>query len=126
LARRCEYVVEGYGVDEWGAKDQGFNGKELMKSLQGIQKIPICTGCRKGGGKADCEMRACASSKKLTDCTECKTFMKCGNSEPLRKVRTGALEVGMQAETGEEKADNQQLIERWTVEIKTKCPQCGS
>jgi hypothetical protein len=28
LSKRCEHIIGGYGVDEWGAEDMGFNGQE--------------------------------------------------------------------------------------------------
>ena len=124
LTRKYAFVLEGYGIDGWGADEAGFNGKELMKSLEAIQKIPICRGCLKGGGKSNCEIRACATSKKLADCTECSDFMKCENREALSNVRTGALKVGMTAKTEKDEASRQQLIKKWTAEISEKFPSC--
>jgi hypothetical protein len=123
LAKRCEHIIGGYGVDEWGAKD--FNGKEFMKGLTSIQAIPIRRGCLKGGGNEVCRIRPCASSKKLSDCMECSEVKTCKNLEALQKVRTGALRVGMLAKTENDEANQQQLIEKWTDEIKSKCDHCG-
>jgi len=123
LTKRYEHIIGGYGVDKWGAEDQGFDGREFMKTLQSIQNMPICRGCLKGGGATDCKIRACASSKKLADCTECKEFMTCENREALRKVRTGALKAGMLVKTDKDKAD-QQLLEKWTAVITEKFPNC--
>src|SRR3990170_4611616 len=122
LTKRYEHIVDGYGLDEWGAQEQGFDGEELMKALKAIQNIPICPGCRKGGGNTSCKIRPCASNKKLADCTECKEFMKCENQEPLHKVRTGAFNVGMIIKTDKDKASQQQLIEKWTAQMRNKCP----
>ena len=122
LTKRYEHIVDGYGLDEWGAQEQGFDGEELMKALKAIQNIPICPGCRKGGGNTSCKIRPCASNKKLADCTECKEFMKCENREPLRKVRTGAFNVGMIIKTDKDKASQQQLIEKWTAQMRNKWP----
>jgi hypothetical protein len=124
LTRRYEHIISGYGIDKWGAEDQGFDGKELMKTLQSIQGIPICRGCQKGGGAINCKMRACASNRKLADCTECKDFMRCENREPLQKVRTGALRAGMLVKNENEKASQQQLVKKWTAELKSKWPSC--
>jgi hypothetical protein len=126
LAKRCEHIIGGYGVDEWGAEDQGFNGQGFMKALQSIQEIPICRGCLKGGGKTDCEIRACASNRKLSDCMECNETKTCGKQEALQKVRTGALRVSMMTKTEHEKTHNQELVKKWTVEIKSRCPHCGA
>jgi len=122
LTKRYEHIIEGYGVDKWGAEDQDFDGREFMKSLQSIQNIPICRGCLKGGGATNCKIRTCASSKKLADCTECKEFMTCENREALQKVRTGASRVGMLVKT--DKVGQRKLIEKWTVEIRNKFPHC--
>jgi hypothetical protein len=124
LTKRYEHIVGGYGVDEWGAEDQGFDGRELMKALKSIQNIPVCRGCLKGGGATNCKIRASASSKQLADCTECGEFMTCENREALQKVRTGALNVGMLVKTDKDTADQQQLIKKWTAEITSRFPNC--
>jgi len=124
LAKRCEHIVSGYGVDKWGATD--FDGEEFMKRLKSIQAIPVCRGCLKGGGNEVCKIRPCAVEKKLSDCMECGQMKTCENVEALQKVRTGALAVGMLAKTESDKANNKQLIEKWTAEIKRKCPHCGA
>lgn len=122
--KKYEHIIEGYGIDEWGAAEQGFNGQEFMMALKAIQNIPICAGCRKGGGNLSCKIRPCASKKKLNDCTECKEFMKCENQEALQKVRTGAFNVGMIIKTKKDKASQRELIKKWTSEIKGKFPCC--
>jgi len=120
LTKRYEHMISGYGVDEWGAK--GFDSKEFMKGLASIQTLPICQGCLKGGGNDECNIRPCASSRKIHDCTECNELTSCKNLEALQKVRTGALRVGMIAKTGNDKADQQQLIEKWSNELRNKWP----
>ena len=124
LAKRCEHIIGGYGVDEWGAKD--FNGKEFMKGVTSIQAIPVCQGCLKGGGNEVCRIRLCASSKSLSDCMECSEMKTCKNLEALQKVRTGALRVGMLTKAENDEANQQQLMEKWTAEIKSKCHHCGA
>jgi hypothetical protein len=120
VTKKYEHIIDGYGIDEWGAADQGFNGQELMKALKGTQSIPICRGCQKGGGNLSCKIRPCASKKKLADCTECNEFMKCENQEALQKVRTGAFNVGMIVKTREDKANQYKLIEKWTAQLRKK------
>jgi len=124
LAKRCEYIIGGYGVDEWGAKD--FDGKELMKGLTSIQAIPICRGCLKGGGNDQCKIRPCAINRHVSDCTQCSEMKTCKNLEALEKVRIGALRVGMPARIENDKTDQKELIRKWTTEIKGTCPQCGA
>jgi len=122
LTKRYEHLIGGYGVDEWGAKD--FDGKEFMKGLASIQNLPICQGCLKGGGNDTCNIRPCASSKKLPTCNECDEHATCKNLEALQKVRTGALRVGMIVKTDKDKADQQRLIKKWVAEIRNKFPNC--
>jgi hypothetical protein len=124
LTKRYDHIIEGYGINKWAAEEQGFNGQELTKTLQSIQNVPICRGCRKGGGAINCKIRTCASSRKLADCTECEEFMTCDNREPLRKVRTGAQAVGMLVKDGKDKTDNQQLMKKWNAEIRDQFPCC--
>jgi len=124
LTKKYEHIIGGYGIDKWGAQEQGFNGQELMKTLQLVQGIPICRGCQKGGGAVNCKMRTCASNRKLADCTECKDFMTCENRESLQKVRSGAIRVGMLVKNENEKASQQQLVKKWTAELKSRWPSC--
>jgi hypothetical protein len=125
LTKRYEHIIVSYGVNKGGAEEQGFNGREFIEMLQSIQNIPICRGCLKGGGATDCKIRACALSKKITDCLTCKDFMKCENKEALGKVRRGALEAGMLFKTEKDETDQKKLIEKWTTEIAAKFPNCS-
>lgn len=124
LAKRCELVIGGYGVDEWGAQD--FDGKELMKGMRSIQTIPICQGCVRGGGNSECRIRLCVSDKELSDCMECDDIHGCKNIEALQKVRSGSSKVGMRVKTAEDTACQQrELIGKWTTQIKSYCHCCG-
>lgn len=122
LTKQYERIIGGYGVDDWGAKD--FDGKEFRKGLTSIQNLPICVGCRKGGGNDECRIRPCAVSRGISDCMECNEITMCNNAEALQRVRTGALRVGMLAKTEDEKADPKQLIEKWAAELRDKWPYC--
>jgi hypothetical protein len=119
LTKKYEHLTNGYGVDKWGAKEQGFDSQEFLKTLQSIQNIPICRGCLKGGGNDECKIRPCASNRKISDCIECGELTTCKNREALQKVRTGALRVGMLMKTDK---GQQGLIEKWTAELKKKWP----
>jgi hypothetical protein len=119
LTKRYEELIKGYGIDKWGATN--FDGNALTKALASIQAIPICRGCLKGGGNEECKMRPCAANKKVSDCIECGKSKMCKNREAFQKVRSGALAVGMLLKTDKNKT-NQQLIEKWTAEIKNKFP----
>jgi hypothetical protein len=118
LTRIFRDVVEGYGLEGWVSKDFDFN--EFSKGLASIQATPVCPGCRKGGGAAGCEMRACASERGLNDCLECGMPETCEHLDRLRRMRTGALGAGLMVKN--EVTDQRELIEKWTVELKSKRP----
>jgi hypothetical protein len=122
LTKKYKHLIRGYGINEWGAK--GFDSNEFMKGLASIQTLPTCQGCLKGGGNDECKIRPCASRKRISDCNECNEIKMCKNLEALQKVRTGATRVGMMVKTGNDKADQKQLIKKWTAEIKNKFPSC--
>jgi len=124
LGRRCEHIIRGYGVDDWGATD--FDGKEFMKGLAGIQAIPVCRGCLKGGGNEVCRIRPCASSKQVSDCVECGEMATCEHREALQKVRAGAARVGMQVIGENDGTSRQELMQNWTTDISGRCPHCGA
>lgn len=118
LTRKYEEIIERYGLEEWAPKD--FDFKEFMKGLTSIQAIPLCRGCLKGDGRSNCEMRVCASNKNITDCSECDQPTACKNLEMLQKMRTGARHAGLFVKT--ENVDRQELIEKWTTQLKSKWP----
>jgi hypothetical protein len=118
LTRIFRDVVEGYGLEGWVSKDFDFN--EFSKGLASIQATPICPGCRKGGGAAGCEMRACASERGLNDCLECGMPRTCEHWDRLHRMRAGALGAGLMVKN--EVTYPRDLIEKWTMELKSKRP----
>ena len=120
LTRRYEQIIKRYGLEEWAPED--FDFEEFTKGLASIQAMPLCQGCLKGDGKPNCEIRACALNKNISDCSECAQPTKCKNSEMLQKMRTGARQAGLLVKT--ENVDRQELIETWTAELKRRWPCC--
>ena len=118
LTRRYEEIIKAYGLEGWGPKD--FDFKELMKGLTSIQDMPLCQGCRRGDGRTDCEIRACASNNRIEDCSGCDQPAACKNQEILDHMRTGASDAGLTVKA--ENVDRQQLIEKWAAELKSKWP----
>ena len=118
LTKQYEKTIKRYGLEEWAPKD--FDFKEFLKGLTSIQAMPACQGCLKGGGNPDCQIRTCASNKKLTECSKCDQPTACKNLETLQKMRTGATRAGLFVKT--ENVDQQELIEKWTDELKSKWP----
>ncbi len=120
LTERYEEITNKYGLGKWCPKD--FDYGEFSKGLASIQRMPLCPGCLKGGGRDDCEIRTCASNKGLQDCTECNNLSECKHGEILEKMRSGALEAGLLVKVNG--ADRQTLLREWTVVLKTKWPSC--
>ena len=125
LTKRYKEIIEKYSLKDWAPKD--FDFKEFMKGLTSIQTISLCPGCLKDGGRPDCEMRSCARSQNIDDCSQCDQSAECENSEELQKMRDGALGAGLFVKM--KNVDRQELIEKWTNEIKEKFPHylslCG-
>jgi hypothetical protein len=117
LTRRYEELVRAYGLEGWAPGNFDFG--EFKKGLMSIQAMPLCSGCRRGGGRDSCEIRAC-SSRRLKGCTECGKPDNCENLELLLKMRAGAVEAGLMVKN--ENVDQGELIERWTSELRGKWP----
>jgi hypothetical protein len=120
LTKNYQELIEKYGLEEWAPKD--FDFKEFKKGLVSIQNIPLCPGCLKGGGIPDCEIRSCAKSKNISDCSECDRPEDCEHSEKLKKMRTGSVNAGLMVKM--KKADRRKLINKWTRELERRFPHC--
>ena len=118
LTRRYRQIIEGYGLEEWVPQEFDFN--EFSKGLASIQATPICPGCRKEGGALGCQLRACGLDRGVEDCIECGMPETCDNLKRLKKMRAGALDAGLIVK-GED-VDHEELIEEWTVDLKSKWP----
>jgi hypothetical protein len=118
LARRYEHLVRAYGLDDWGPQDYDFD--QFVAGLESMRSMPLCPGCWMGGGRENCELRACASSKGLNGCNQCRETATCEHSEILEHMRAGALEAGLFA--NREDVDSQLLVANWVGELKTKWP----
>jgi hypothetical protein len=120
LTRRYEETISAYGLQEWAPKD--FDYVEFSKGLSSIRGMPLCPGCLRDGGRDDCEIRACAQSRELHDCTECRDFGDCGHDEIIEKMRSGARAAGLFVK--ETDSENEECIERWSAELRDKWPCC--
>ncbi|MGB5925902.1 MAG: DUF3795 domain-containing protein [Dehalococcoidia bacterium] len=115
LTRRYKELITAYGLEEWGPKD--FDHRELLKGLESIENVPLCSGCLQGGGRESCEMRSCAEHRKISGCHACGELVECKHSELLSHMRSGAIKAGLFVST--EDVDRQQLIENWTARLRT-------
>ena len=118
MTKKYEQMIKRHGLPEWGPREVDFG--EFTSALTSIQSMPSCQGCRKGDGRPNCEMRACASEKKIEDCSECEQIESCKHREALQKMRAGALAAGLMVKT--QRADTRNLLRRWTIELKTRWP----
>lgn len=118
LTRRYRDLITVYSLEEWGPRDVEY--KELLKGLESIQNAPLCSGCLRGGGRENCEMRLCAESKRITGCYTCREIAMCKHSEALQHMRSGAIKAGLFVTT--EDSDRSQLIRNWTAKLSTGWP----
>ena len=118
LARRFEGTVKKYELDKWVPKE--FDFEEFMKGLACTRAMSLCLGCRKGGGPPACEVRICALSKGMADCSECEQLVECKNFEHLEKDYP-KIKEDLTKIKNENRAE---LIEKWTSELKNKWPHC--
>jgi hypothetical protein len=120
LTKEYELIVEKYGLEEWASEGYDFN--EFRKGLDHIRDVKICPGCLKGGGRDNCEIKACATSRKLEDCGACEDFMVCKNSEILKKMREGARDAGLLVK--DKNVDQKHFMKKAIRELEKKSPHC--
>ena len=120
LTTRYEQTITSHGLEKWGPKD--FDYAEFSKGLASIQRIPACPGCRKGGGRDECEIRNCAIARGDSSCTLCDAFGECKHQEILDHMRSGAIAAGLTvAEQGD---DGQKQIDNWASLLAQTWPCC--
>jgi hypothetical protein len=120
LTRRYEEIITAYGLEKWAPND--FDYGEFSKGLASIQRMPLCQGCLKGGGRDDCEMKTCVISKGIQNCLECEEQPECKHIEILELMRSSALDAGLFVKTGQ--ADQVESLEHWMSRLKSKWPCC--
>jgi len=118
LTRRYEESVRDSKLEKWAPK--GFDFKEFTKGLALIQTMPLCLGCKKGGGPPTCRIRICALGKGVIDCSQCAQLVECRNFEQLEKTLPNVKGHLMKIKN----ANRKELIEGWMSELKTKWPHC--
>ena len=108
-SRKCAKTITDYGVNEWGPKEVDY--EVLLKGLAVISKMEPCHGCLKGGGRTNCEIRACALEKGLAECIDCAEKDSCPNDRIVHIMRSGALKVGMKVK--DKAGDRSKVLEDW-------------
>ncbi|MBM4236976.1 MAG: DUF3795 domain-containing protein [Euryarchaeota archaeon] len=115
---RYERMVKDHGIGEWGPREVDYD--VFFRGLTSIGSIPTCSGCRKGGGRTDCEIRACAVEKGIDECSQCGETSTCRNLKLLRYMREGAEKAGLMVTSGG--GDRGRLIEIWTDDLCRRWP----
>jgi hypothetical protein len=118
LTRRFEELTVAYGSREWAPRD--FSYEEFSQGLASIRDMGLCPGCVRGGGRDDCEIRACASRFGLDDCELCPEPAACQQAAIIETRRSGALEAGLVVRTGE--AGRDELLAQWTADLAKRWP----
>jgi hypothetical protein len=118
LTKRYKGIIKDYDLPKWGPRDIDYS--IFLKGFESMQNITLCSGCLKGGGRDNCEIRSCSSQKKYKGCHECFEQLSCKHSKILSHMRSGALKAGLFIKT--EKVTNQRIIKNWTAKLKQQWP----
>lgn len=120
LTRKYEQIIKRSkpALEKWAPKE--FDLNELMKGLACIQAMPLCPGCKKGGGIPTCKIRICASQKNMTSCSQCPRLAECKNFESLEQGHPKIKEELRKIKDVDQKA----VIDMRMSELKTKWPHC--
>jgi hypothetical protein len=120
LTRRYEQTIKRsqQALERWASKEFNFN--EVMKNLTYVEAMPMCPGCKKGGGDPTCGIRSCASKKNITNCSQCDELAECRNFESLEQGHPRTRDQLAKIKNVDEK----KAIQKWMSELKTKWPHC--
>jgi len=120
LSRKYSAILRDYGLSEWGPKD--FDYGEFSKGLASLERVPVCRGCRQGGGREACEIRACATSRSVESCSECPARDDCPHAALLEHMRSGARQAALFVESGV--YDPEALLSQWRARLERTWPSC--
>jgi hypothetical protein len=118
LTWRYSELITAYSLQEWGPQD--FDYRELIKGLESIGNMKLCSGCIRGGGRENCEMRSYAESKRISGCYVCRGTATCKHAEARQHMRSGAAKAGLFVTI--EDLNQQHLIGNWISRLKTSWP----
>ena len=120
LTKKYERLMRAYGLYHWGPEELDFG--RLIEGLEAIQRIPLCPGCLRGGGREGCALRNCAVQNGLASCNQCRAMAACEHIELLQHMRSGALQARLFVNT--EDVDREQLMARWAADLQAQWPCC--
>jgi hypothetical protein len=120
LTKRYEEMIAAYGLREWGPRDLDYD--ELSRALASIEGMPDCPGCLEGGGRDDCEIRACALARGLESCVACDEFGRCGHAAIVERMRSGAVAAGLFVKAAG--TEGGESLEEWERQLERRWPCC--
>jgi hypothetical protein len=118
LSRRLAQSVADYDLRAWGPGDVDWEA--LAQALASIARIPVCPGCRRGGGREGCALRSCAAAEGVTHCADCPAPPSCANGPLLEHMRAGAAAAGVNVLSSG--ADPAAAVEAWARELRSRRP----
>ena len=116
---RTDRVIDSHGIAHWAPEE--LDVASLRKGLGLLAEISTCAGCRRGEGRADCELRVCAADRDLVECAACGAD-GCPHAELLDHMRQGAIDADLfvKAETGDDRA----FIDAHLMALRSRFPSC--
>jgi hypothetical protein len=118
LAARYKKIITTYDLEQWAPQD--FDFKEFKKGLASLKAMAPCPGCLAGGGNPQCQMRECARSKHLSECSLCEEQASFPHREQLERMRTASLDAGLFVRTA--RGIKEEQIDRWTKQLENSLP----
>lgn len=118
LATRLNAVLDAHGASHWVPPEMDYPA--FSAGLDTIVDVAECAGCRRGGGRDDCALRACSVERGQTTCAACPELGSCTHDEILQHMRDGARRAGLQVvDPGE---DRSTILREWQAKLPTTWP----
>jgi hypothetical protein len=112
-------VLEGHSIEHWAPPTLDYAA--LSNGLSIVSDMATCAGCRQGGGRSDCELKACTTQRRLSECSECDEAV-CPHAKLLNHMRSGALNAGLFVKHAP--GHSAPLVEDWLKELAHQFPSC--
>ncbi len=113
-----ESVLDSHGAEHWAPSEMDYPA--FSCGLDVLRGAASCVGCRQGGGRDDCSLRACAVESHVADCSDCTDFGSCANDELLQHMREGARKAGLFVRDPGENAGD--LLAVWPKGLEASWP----
>jgi hypothetical protein len=120
LAGGLRQLLADYDVPRWTSVEIGWEA--FLKALDSLKQGVSCAGCREGGGRDNCEIRACALGRGLKHCTDCASFPSCDHSAIMDHMRSGAAKIGLSVLMPGQNPDS--ILQDWTRALPARWPCC--